>query len=136
VADGSLRQTIVSRLRDQFPELILVVLFGSEARGDATPESDVDVAILAGRPLPRQRVAETRSDLEVAIGRDVHLIDLRTAETTLQHLVVQTGETLYAAANREAEAFLDFVLRDYVRLSEARAGILADVRSRGRIHGR
>jgi uncharacterized protein len=136
VADGSLRQTIVSRLRDQFPELLLVVLFGSEARGDATPESDLDVAILGGRPLPRHSVAEARSDLEAATGRDVHLIDLRTADTTFQHQVVQTGETLFAASDKGVEAFLDFVLRDYVRLSEARAGILADVRSRGRIHGR
>lgn len=72
----------------------------------------------------------------MATGRDVHLIDLRTADTTFQHQVVQTGETVLAASKKEADAFLDFVLRDYVRLNEARAGILAGVRSRGRIHGR
>jgi uncharacterized protein len=113
-----------------------LVLFGSEARGDATPHSDLDVAILAGRPLPRDRVAEARSDLEVATGRDVDLIDLRAADTTLQHQVVQTGQMLHAARDKQAEAFRDFVLRDYVSLNEARAGILADVRARGRIHGR
>jgi uncharacterized protein len=136
VADEPIRQTIVSRLRDEFPELLLVVPFGSEARGDAAPDSDLDVAILAGRPLPRERVAEARGDVEVATGRDVDLIDLRAADATLQHQVVQTGQMLHAARDERAEAFLDFVLRDYVSLNEARAGILADVRARGRIHGR
>jgi uncharacterized protein len=136
VADASTRQTIVALLRDRFPELVLIVLFGSEARGDATLESDLDVAVLGGRPLPRPRVAQARSDLEVATGRDVHLVDLRTADTVLQHQVMQTGETLYTSGGRGVEGFLDFVLRDYVRLNEARAGILDDIRSRGRIHGR
>ena len=133
---GALRREIVRVLRVAVPGLQLVLLFGSHARGDATPASDVDVALLASQvPVPSLLLA-VRQELELATGSDVHLVDLRAASTVFRHEIVQQGEVLYGVGGAEVEGFLDFVLRDYVRLNEERAGILQDIRERGRVHGR
>lgn len=130
-----LRATVVRVLLEAAPELRLIVLYGSHARGDATPASDVDVAILAPRPLDPERVHATREALELALGRDVDLIDLLRASTVLRHEITRHGIVLHDDGSRSVQQFLDFVLRDYVRLDEERAGILQDIRERGRVHG-
>ena len=123
-------------LRDGVPGLQLAILFGSHARGDATPASDVDVALLASAATAPSLLHALRQELEAAIGADVHLVDLRSASTVLRHEITQQGEVLHNVGGAEVEGFLDFALRDYVRLNEERSGILRGIRERGRVHGR
>lgn len=136
MTDEGLRRDVVRVLRSAVPGLQLVVLYGSHARGDATAASDVDVAFLCAAPLAPAHVTEAREALERALRRDVHLIDLWTASTVLRHEITQNGEVLLSDRSVRVEQFLDFTLRDYVRLNEERAGILHDIRERGRVHGR
>jgi uncharacterized protein len=130
------RREIVRVLRAGVPGLQLALLFGSRARGDATPESDVDVAFLSSEATGPSRLADLRQELERATGTDVHLVDLRHASTVFRHEITQGGDVLFSVGGAEVEGFLDFVLRDYVRLNEERSGILQDIRERGRVHGR
>jgi len=136
MTSGELRSEIVRVLRAAVPGLQLVLLFGSHARGDATPASDVDVAFLASESPSASFLLAARQELERATGSDVHLVDLRAASTVFRHAIVQRGEVLLSVGGAEVEGFLDFALRDYVRLNEERAGILQDIRERGRVHGR
>ncbi len=131
-----LRSEIAGTVRASVPDARWLALFGSHARGDATQESDVDVALLAGVPIERERLRTLRGDLEVAVGHDVHLVDLRHASTVLRSQIVSGAEVLHASGDAETEAFLDFVLSDYARLNEERRHILRDVRERGAVHGR
>ncbi len=134
--DEGLRQDVMRVLRATVPGLQLALLYGSHARGDATPASDIDVAFLAPAPIAPSLVTETREALEQALRRDVHLIDLRTASAVLRHEITRHGAVLHSDGSSAVEQFLDFALRDYVRLNEERAGILQDIRERGRVHGR
>ncbi len=136
MASRMLRHEIVQVLRAAVPGLQLVLLFGSHARGDATPASDVDVAILASEVIAPSLLLAVRLDLDRETSADVHLIDLRAASTVMRHEIVQQGEVLLNAGGVEVESFLDFTLRDYVRLNEERSAILHDIRLRGRVHGR
>lgn len=133
---GPLRREIVRVLRARVPGLQLALLFGSHARGEATPSSDVDVAFLASVATAPSLVRAVRQELERALGADVHLVDLRAASTVFRHEITQGGEVLHSVGGADVEGFLDFALRDYVRLNEERAGILQDIRERGRVHGR
>ena len=71
---------IVAELRGRLeelygPRLERMVLFGSQARGDATPDSDVDVlVVLHGdvRPVEEiRRTGGTVSDVSLRTGMDV-----------------------------------------------------------------
>ena len=65
-------------LSDALPDT-RIYLFGSRARGDATPYSDIDIAIESNRPL-RARLASIRYAIEAsAIPYKVDLIDLAQA---------------------------------------------------------
>jgi hypothetical protein len=58
-----------------------VFLFGSQARQDARPHSDIDVAVLAEQPLPAAVLARVRQALEDStIPYEVDLVDLSRAE--------------------------------------------------------
>jgi hypothetical protein len=59
--------------RDAGVELVGVV--GSVARGDAMPDSDVDVAFDASGDLDYWRLGGLQMDLQDALGRRVDLVD-------------------------------------------------------------
>lgn len=93
------------RLAAQFPELSLVVLFGSRARGDAHASSDWDVAYTSERPLDplTLRAAftdELRSD-------HVDMVGLDGASALLRYRVARDGTPVF---EREPGNFARFWL--------------------------
>ncbi len=78
--------------------LLAAWVFGSQARGDATARSDVDVAILrrnVGRPT---RLEDLPLDLADRLGRllerAVDVVDVRHAPVDLVHRVLRDGRLL------------------------------------------
>ena len=65
-------------LKSRFP-VENVILFGSKARGDDNPESDIDLLVLTSYPLPwRERKEITYSLFEVEMTYDVVISTLVT----------------------------------------------------------
>jgi len=100
-------------------ELALVVLFGSQATGHATPQSDVDLAMLSARPGAdvdyREAVWE---DLLHWLQRgDVDVVWLHQATPLLGYRVATTGQVLFEA---RPGLFRDFVLRALKKHWDAR----------------
>jgi uncharacterized protein len=76
------------------PEVLLAAVFGSVARGEARPGSDVDLAILlAATSLARRH--EIEADLGRAAGCEVDLIDLADAPPQLRFEIARDGQLLY-----------------------------------------
>jgi predicted nucleotidyltransferase len=74
--------------------VVAAYAFGSEARGDAGPASDVDVAILRGRrpaPTLAAQPYALADDLEGLVGRRVDVVVLDTAPPDLVHRVLRDG---------------------------------------------
>jgi predicted nucleotidyltransferase len=72
-------------------------LFGSRARGEARADSDVDVAVLFGRPRPtrlEELPVALLAELERAVGREVDLVILDGADPDLIHRVLRDGVLL------------------------------------------
>lgn len=129
-------EPLLTLLESRLGPVQAVYLFGSSAHGDATAESDVDLAVLLPSPMSDQQRWELIQELGVLYGRDVDLLDLRAASTVMRHQVTHTARRLYASDPRAVEDFEDFALSDYVRLNEERAGILADIAARGSVYDR
>jgi predicted nucleotidyltransferase len=125
---------VVTLLRREIPGLAAVYLFGSCASRDARPESDVDLAVFAGRPLPRPAVVDLQLRIANMLNRDVDLVDLAAADTILQVQVIGEGK-LIDAADADAAAFFEVrVFRDYQDLKQRRLATEADIVARGRVH--
>ena len=54
--DTHLRHEIATRIRAAVPEVIDILLFGSQARGDARDDSDIDLVLILPAPLDRRGV--------------------------------------------------------------------------------
>ena len=79
------------------PFVLCAYLFGSIARGDAGPQSDVDIAVLTSNDLERGLLGpltRLRMDLEDALGQRVDLVHLNQAPPDLVHRVLRDGHLL------------------------------------------
>ncbi|MBS3960196.1 MAG: nucleotidyltransferase domain-containing protein [Xanthomonadaceae bacterium] len=88
--DAELRQRLIAASRVA-GEPQLVLLFGSLARGQARPDSDLDLAIDLGRPLAAADKFALVEALALASGRPVDLVDLRTAGVPLIASILRDG---------------------------------------------
>ena len=78
-------------------EVLAVYLYGSQARGAARPDSDVDVGVLLATPAPARLggpASEVQASVERAVKRPVDLVVLNSASADLVHRVLRDGVLL------------------------------------------
>lgn len=68
------------------------LLFGSYARGEATPESDIDLVVVGGENFVPHDIFALAEDLREMTGHDVDVYELRE---------VNVGTPLYESVMRE-----------------------------------
>ena len=81
-------------------DIRLSIVFGSVAGGTQTPESDLDIAVLADGPLTTGRKKTLIQSLAQLSGRPVDLIDLSTAGEPLLGRILQQGRRLTGTDSR------------------------------------
>jgi len=119
---------LVALLRERIPGLSAVYLFGSGARAELRPDSDLDVAILLapGADLSSVTRLELAADLASLAGRTVDLSVLgRPAGAILAKEAVTTGRRLWDDGTQAAAEFEMYALSAYARLREDRAPVEA-----------
>ena len=129
------RDALIQTVQQRVPNLLALYAFGSRSQGTAGPTSDLDLAVLVAgyaEPLALWALAGDLADLA---GCPVDLLDLRAASTVMQYQVITTGQRWW---QRDAQAalFEAAVLSEKTALDTARAGLLADIQTRGTVHGR
>jgi predicted nucleotidyltransferase len=98
---------LVRRLADHpaARTLTLAVLHGSRARGDARPDADWDIGVLAETPPDLPGLVAALTEI---LGTDaVDVVDLRTASALLRFRAARDGVVLL---ERSAAAFEEFQL--------------------------
>lgn len=86
-------------------------LFGSHARGEARAGSDVDVAVLFGKPRPTrldELPTRLQGSLEAAAGTAIDLVILDGADPDLVHRVLRDGVLL---VDNDGPARIAFTVR-------------------------
>lgn len=87
--DAQLREVFA-----RFPEVVLVVLFGSVASGFSRVDSDLDIAVAMDHPLTVEERISLISVLAERFGRPVDLIDLRVVSEPLLGQIVRHGRRI------------------------------------------
>jgi predicted nucleotidyltransferase len=123
-------------LQSAVPDVIAVYRFGSTVSGDAHAGSDIDIAVLAARPLDPVFRFEVQEQLAVANRCDVDLVDLRSASTVMQMQVISRGITLAVLDHAAQAHFETYVYSAYARLNEERKAIVQQVLREGTVHAR
>lgn len=78
----------------RIPGLALAILFGSAARGQQRPDSDLDIAVQADHPLSASEKIDIVHALAESTGRPIDLIDLKVAAGPMLGQVLRHGRRL------------------------------------------
>lgn len=126
---------IVSAIRAALPNTLAIYAFGSRISGQSDAASDLDLAVLVEGYAEPVALWELAGTLAAMAGCDVDLLDMRAASTVMQYQILSSGRCLWAL-QPQAGLFESYVLSEKMALDEARAGLLADIKQRGRIYAR
>lgn len=100
----------------RYPEIEQTIVFGSLAQGELDYDSDVDLAVSAGRSLePTLRLALI-SALGESLGRPLDLVDLHTVGEPLLGQIVRHGRRLKGSDDAYARLLLRHIdlMTDFV----------------------
>lgn len=129
------RERILAAARDALlaalPDVWAIYVFGSFARGEEWPQSDLDLAVL----LPPARKIEDplgiMSGVSARVHRDADIVDLRRAGDVLRREVLSDGQTLYVSEPDQVLAWEAGAMSRYARHREEIRDILEDFRRTG-----
>jgi predicted nucleotidyltransferase len=129
------RQAIFDKARDTIlaalPDVWAVYVFGSFARGEEWPESDVDIAVLLPPTRRIPDVLQLMGSLSESIDRDVDVVDLRRVGDVLRREVLESGRTLFESDPVKVLAWEASAMSRYAHYREEVRDILDDFRRTG-----
>lgn len=128
-------EDVLTILKRELPSLVAVYAFGSAGTVAERADSDLDLAFLTHEAVDPVRVFDLAGRLSTVMGRDVDLVDLSRSSTVMRAQVVSSGVCILDGDRIARQHFEIYAYSSYARLNEERSGILADIRSRGAIHG-
>ena len=122
------RQAMFDAARDvllkALPDAWAIYVYGSFARGDEWPTSDLDLGVLLppGRGISNQ--LKLLAKVSGAVHRDVDIVDLRSAGLDLVHEVLRDGRPLSVRRKADALAWESEQMTDYSDFHPRRANLV------------
>jgi len=128
-------QRILNAARDAllatFPNVWAIYGYGSFARGDHSPQSDIDLALLLPPDEKIEDLLSIMSDVSTRVHREVDLIDLRKVSDVLRREVLAEGKTLYVSQPDRVLEWEGTAISRYQRYREEVSDLLKDFQSTG-----
>lgn len=126
---------IVTLLKSSLDGLLAIYQFGSSGTPYERPDSDIDLAVLAEKPLDPVMLWNLAQEISARLHRDIDVLDLRSVSTVMRAQVIAYGQRLYCTKVLVCDLFEVMAYSSYVRLNESRRDILDDIRTRGSVYG-
>jgi predicted nucleotidyltransferase len=121
--DATLREVLASRA-----DVRAAYLFGSQATGDARPDSDIDIGVLYRSPQPLRTTVAVEAALAEATGKHVNVVDVARAGAFLALDIVR-GERIFTRDATDTDRFELYVLRragDLLPFERQRQALMLD----------
>jgi len=109
----------------------LIIIFGSAAKGNMRPDSDIDIAYLGDVELDDYRVFMLAQALADRLGREVDLINMKKASTVFKAQIIGYGKTIYQPDKTLVDEYKIRVLKEYAKLNEERQCIFDKIHEKG-----
>ncbi len=129
------RERIFTAARDAIlsalPDACAIYVYGSFARGEEWPNSDLDIAVLLphGREMPD--LLQLLADVSRQVGRDVDVVDLARVGDVLRREVLDQGLSIYVSDADELLGWEASAMSRYARHREEIRSILEDFQRTG-----
>lgn len=124
---------LVLEVLQAHPEIQCAYIYGSALGGKLQPDSDVDVAVAGERPLTVRAKASLREKMEMAVRRDVDLVDLHRAAGTILREAMR-GECIMCRDTRVKYQLMRRLVYDQEDLQPLRRQMM-DRRREAFVHG-
>ncbi|MHA2016213.1 MAG: type VII toxin-antitoxin system MntA family adenylyltransferase antitoxin [Candidatus Thorarchaeota archaeon] len=111
-----LTEKITKRIIDTLGDRVdLIVLFGSVARGESQPLSDIDIGVRTG--APHEQWSEIQLDLlglfDMSKDPAIDVVLLNETSLTLEFRAIRDGRVLFERRPGLWEEYVEFVLQRY-----------------------
>ena len=123
-------QETVRRVLDSFPDIEICILFCSASSGKATPDSDLDLAVAADRPLTAERRLELTQALSSVSNRSIDLIDLMADSGLVLRQALSKGVLVRNSNKNPYARIISRMLFDHADMSPYYNRILRERRMR------
>ena len=120
-------------VEELFPEALGVWVYGSHADGTARRGSDLDIAVLADRPLDRVDLLRRGQDLALRFPTEVDLVDLRGAPDLVRYEAIVGGIRVAARDPLACDRFETVAVSMYQNLQAELHDWIADIAERARV---
>ena len=112
-------------LATALPDAWAIYVYGSFARGDEWPDSDLDLAVLQAHGVGVADKLGLIAEVSRHVGRDVDIVNLREAGLDLAHEVLREGRPLLVRRESDVLGWEAERMTDYAEFNPRRADILA-----------
>lgn len=104
------------------PKVIAIYLFGSHAKGNATPLSDIDLAIIMDNPTP-----ESEADIGSLSSPEIDVVLFHRLPLHIKHEVFKYGRELFVRDEEKLAEIKFRVMREYLDTSRMYKRISSEV---------
>jgi len=108
----------------------LIYIFGSTVKNRDRGDSDIDIAVLAGKRVDEYELFILSQKLADILKKEVDLIDLNRASTVFKIQIIKTGNLIYNSNNRKKMYFQMRTMKAYAILNEERQEVIDKIKSR------
>ena len=93
--------------------LLLVILYGSQASGRTCKESDIDIAVLGTRPITFENLIDLNNEFaEIFKVKEIDVKSLHNTNSLFRYQVMSKGVLLYGKSY-DYNSFKSYAFRDY-----------------------
>lgn len=129
---------MIDIIKDFYPSIQAIYLFGSYQTDKEWIDSDVDIALLLPPNQAKKESSLVFTDckfkLEEYLCKNVDLVNIRLVSTVFQFQIVTTGKLVLSSDQRAVAEFEMLTLSYYQKLNEERSAILREFYKTGKAY--
>ncbi len=135
---SSKEHDIINLIKNHFPNIQAIDLFGSYGTDEQTSKNDVDIALLLphddAKVMDNLYGTELHSEIESLLHAKVDLINLRMVDLVFQKEIISAERRIYCSDAYASDEFEMLTISFYQKLNEERAEIVEDAIQTGRFY--